>query len=562
MSNSVNILHLSDLHFGIESIMPSGAFKERMLSLEGLAKSLLRRKQKPNALVITGDIAYRGLICEFDEAERWLCGFINELNIPRNRIVICPGNHDINRSMLEYEEPQVSKDGNEYTVNVKNLRLEEDVHKLSSIGVDKYFSAFENYSNFCRKVGVREYYYCKERVNHYLYGTTKLRIKDINLRFIILNSAWNSRSGLIDKGNLLIGKEYLVDMRRVDGVQPINNNQNEIIITMFHHPKEWLSNKEIYTYAGVEPTYQLINNTSHIILNGHTHGEKSTPNRHGNSLTYVCGTALEKNVSHSSCTFLTIEKKRVRNTIYFTNAGSEDWNDSVNEIAYPLFSASSFFDADYSNVTFLAWNEQGGIIRNDFDGSRVLAIKDKTLNSIFNTIELYINKTNASSINAKELDQISKQLIETCGYNAGLSFGNELNVKHNKSSVNEKIRQWLEYDSSVGWGKCINNVKTAKNGDKSIDYYGNLTIHNSFQSIGNSESTPSKLCDFMRGYCMGVLEAITGNHIELKCTMSYQCRGDINSRVKMPCVLFVIERDADKETEINAIKEHKERIAT
>lgn len=93
----INILHLSDLHFGMEPFkdteneINSTKVAERVLTLKSLKKSLkdLTEEWKPQILVISGDIGWKGHEQDYIEAEEWITKLRNELNI--KDIVVCPG---------------------------------------------------------------------------------------------------------------------------------------------------------------------------------------------------------------------------------------------------------------------------------------------------------------------------------------------------------------------------------------------------------------------------------------------------------------------------------------
>ena len=71
------LLHVSDTHFGTERAPVVAA-------LEGLA-----REQRPDVLLLSGDITQRATRAQFAEARR----FVDRLALPA--LVAIPGNHDI-----------------------------------------------------------------------------------------------------------------------------------------------------------------------------------------------------------------------------------------------------------------------------------------------------------------------------------------------------------------------------------------------------------------------------------------------------------------------------------
>jgi 3',5'-cyclic AMP phosphodiesterase CpdA len=101
---SITILHLSDMQFGKhhefpEQEMPRSEFD----SLLGrLCKDVDdRRKEEhlePDLLICTGDLAEWGWKKEFDAATEFLSKLAERLEIKRDRVVMIPGNHDVNRT--------------------------------------------------------------------------------------------------------------------------------------------------------------------------------------------------------------------------------------------------------------------------------------------------------------------------------------------------------------------------------------------------------------------------------------------------------------------------------
>ncbi|MEE8584077.1 MAG: metallophosphoesterase, partial [Acidobacteriota bacterium] len=83
-SESITLLHLSDPQFGLN---------HRFGRLdEGL---------RPEILILSGDLAERGLRSEFRDALALLQGLCQHLGLGPDRVVIIPGNHDINRKACE-----------------------------------------------------------------------------------------------------------------------------------------------------------------------------------------------------------------------------------------------------------------------------------------------------------------------------------------------------------------------------------------------------------------------------------------------------------------------------
>ncbi len=73
---STRLFHVSDLHFGREDAAAIRWFADRV------------RQEKPDAVIITGDLTMRARSAEYDSAAAWLA----TLGVP---VTVEPGNHDL-----------------------------------------------------------------------------------------------------------------------------------------------------------------------------------------------------------------------------------------------------------------------------------------------------------------------------------------------------------------------------------------------------------------------------------------------------------------------------------
>ncbi|MCY2990333.1 MAG: metallophosphoesterase [Planctomycetota bacterium] len=127
MTDSLTILHLSDLQFGTNHRYPDGegSFHSLYAKLaEDLDELAEKRGLHPTAVVVTGDVAEWSMSAEYAAAERFLDHLATKLSVDRPRVVIVPGNHDINRNLCQgarltaagagqpFEEPYFAKFGN------------------------------------------------------------------------------------------------------------------------------------------------------------------------------------------------------------------------------------------------------------------------------------------------------------------------------------------------------------------------------------------------------------------------------------------------------------------
>ncbi|XIA63666.1 metallophosphoesterase family protein [Bradyrhizobium sp. TZ2] len=98
----LRFLHFSDIHFGQEK---NGAWVH-----DDIRREVLNDCQKclnegtirgaPNAIIITGDVAYAGKEAEFKRAVDWLDQLTSIVGCDRLAVHLIPGNHDVDVKVL------------------------------------------------------------------------------------------------------------------------------------------------------------------------------------------------------------------------------------------------------------------------------------------------------------------------------------------------------------------------------------------------------------------------------------------------------------------------------
>jgi WD40 repeat protein/3',5'-cyclic AMP phosphodiesterase CpdA len=108
-ASKLTILHLSDLQFGGAELfggnggVPSEQAEDVLFrrlpdDLAGLADE---HELWPDLMVVTGDLSASGLRTEFGRATEFLAKLAETVGLPRERVAIVPGNHDVNRMACE-----------------------------------------------------------------------------------------------------------------------------------------------------------------------------------------------------------------------------------------------------------------------------------------------------------------------------------------------------------------------------------------------------------------------------------------------------------------------------
>ena len=171
------------------------------------------------------------------------------------------------------------------------------------------------------------------------------------------------------------------------------------------------------------------------------------------------------------------------------------WNKNVRNLA---------FRVETINKVFEEINHRNVELNKD-----IINIEKK----VENIINFYKKKDNI----LKSLDNIKQEiniigvsldkgiLFET-GREAGLLFAKDVLVTHYSKLVKitekEKVDIWCQYDSDVGWGKFKNML------NDDIES-GKVLIEECFLTYRMSGRKCIKLCDWMKGYILGIFEAIS-----------------------------------------------------
>ncbi len=302
--NGINILHLSDLHFGIESFSQEkiDLIKKREKILTTLIEKLkaLEQEWKPDIIAISGDIGYSGEKENYKAAWSWINKVINDLNLNPDRLILCPGNHDrYIKDYIKYLKTQHRK------LQLKPVypKVEDADKILDAKNIKTISKRFYHFSNFCNEHEI-PYLIFNDKENHIL-GFREV----LGLRFVVLNSAWFSLGGDNDRGNIFIGLPHLIVMKNNEQLKSPDVT-DEITLSILHHPFEWLNQSEIDKYGERSPSYVELARNSDIILSGHTHGEEQfTPDKkHAGAWLFKAGAIFDKDPLVYNCEILKLNR--------------------------------------------------------------------------------------------------------------------------------------------------------------------------------------------------------------------------------------------------------------
>ena len=237
---SIKILHLSDVHFG-----QNDPDNEQPRFTEELIKKI-KDISNIDLVLFSGDLTQKAIASEFQLGQNWL----EEIHdVTESKMLICPGNHDINRSLAKNEILRLAAQSDEaFNISKKTIYKSHDHlrnfftwHKQLCDESEDFLPIWANENPFV--------------------GECKITIKEINLHIICLNTASLSCSDK-DKGYLC------VDIASLNASLLKSDAENEIVIVVAHHPIEtWLASwnaKKIKQILSQETG-------AHIYLHGHLH---------------------------------------------------------------------------------------------------------------------------------------------------------------------------------------------------------------------------------------------------------------------------------------------------
>jgi predicted Zn-dependent protease len=251
------ILHLSDIHFGDARNQKEEDSKTLVLQSLKLSLTRIDIAWKPQAVCITGDIAFRGARPDYARAAEWITEILKLLELPVEALFLSAGNHDIDRKKAK--PPTFTGTGNE-SDQLFNLPLNQ---------ADPIFDGFAEYVEFCETLGHRPYKCGK--VESHLVGQREFR----GINFVTSNSSWFSRDSDTDKGKLWMGLPLLKHMAVNDQINQLADqatNLFDVSVGLMHHPQEWFHHEELHPgSSGRAMAFHFLALRLELLLTGHTH---------------------------------------------------------------------------------------------------------------------------------------------------------------------------------------------------------------------------------------------------------------------------------------------------
>ncbi len=225
MRTDLKWFHISDMHFG--GSLPFNG-KELTECILDVASDNVAKGWKPDFVTISGDIAYSAKQGQYSDATCFLNKLLQMLELQRDRVSMCPGNHDIDRSINDYlfqgcrSKIVSGPDAEEFLQSSERTALLERMANYRKFR-DTYLTSDSQFTTDSRSINA---------VSH-------MSIDGLDLQLWEMNSAWLGYGGDKDRDKLFVG--YLSLSQFIKSLPP---REGCISFGIIHHPLHWLSSSE------------------------------------------------------------------------------------------------------------------------------------------------------------------------------------------------------------------------------------------------------------------------------------------------------------------------------
>jgi predicted MPP superfamily phosphohydrolase len=249
---ALKILHLSDMHY------PGKSPEDMKIVLDALLKRLHPQTfGKPDIVIFSGDLVYQGSNTgQFSDSHKeFLDKVLAECELTNDRLFICPGNHDIDKGIVDKYD----------YIESGLLQTLQDRSAINSF-VDDHWTLpikpapppFQRLQNFYSSTWDASSASCI--FTNLFVRIYRVDVGNKNVGIACFNTAWRStgKPGNFDRGNLILGE------RVIDHAAKLLES-SEIRLAVFHHPLLWLNSAD---EAAVDARLQ---SEFDILFCGHIH---------------------------------------------------------------------------------------------------------------------------------------------------------------------------------------------------------------------------------------------------------------------------------------------------
>jgi predicted MPP superfamily phosphohydrolase len=301
----VRILHLSDFHFRPSTTWDASTVLGRLsVDIARLARTGLA----PDIIVLTGDIAYSGKRAEYDLARTWITTeLLPAAGVGADRLVIVPGNHDVDRSRVDFVAQQVTR-------GIRDERNQQRVTEvLDGDGRSLLLRRLDEFMALVNDLGaagaplVRPWY------------QAIFEIEGMTLHCAAMASAWLSGDDS-DYGGLLLG------LRQCNEVMS-GADSADVVLVALHHPWDYVAEWDR------RASLAEIERSAGVVLRGHLHESRydyRESTRHAGLIELAAGACYETSQHPNSYHLIELrprapKQRRARIHVRYWDPARRDW---------------------------------------------------------------------------------------------------------------------------------------------------------------------------------------------------------------------------------------------
>ena len=279
---TVRWLHISDLHMREAEDAPQQTVLATML------EDISRRRAtgaQVDFVVATGDLAFSGKRSEYELVAVFLRDLVASAGVSPDKVFCVPGNHDVQR-----ERSKMCFRGARY-----GIQSEGDVYRFLADDEERkdLLRRQENYRAFeACFLAEQDREYTDDRLGY----VAKVKLDDLRIAIIGLNSSWLSEGGASDEGKLLIGESQVKS-----AIDIAKAYVPHIVLSLQHHPFDLLHRFDR------RPVQRSLEEACDFVHCGHLHDPNVSEVvvERGRSITITAGASFESRGFRN--TFTTVE---------------------------------------------------------------------------------------------------------------------------------------------------------------------------------------------------------------------------------------------------------------
>ena len=273
-------LHLSDFH------LKSNEKWSQDVVLQSLLTDVSTRfsdGNPPDLIFLTGDLAFSGKREEYLMVEEFLDQLLQTTGVSADRLLMVPGNHDINRDI-------------EIDAFIGARSILKD-----SVEVDRFFgNEGRRRTLFRRQSAFREFANRLTKHDRYTdsshYHSVQYNLQGLNVSVLLIDSTWLSEGGETDSHSILVGERQLIDLSNAQ-------SKPTFTIALMHHPLDWLAPFE---HAAIKT---LLADHCHLLFRGHVHEDsfETISSARNHMKVFTAGASYESRLSSNCYGYGTID---------------------------------------------------------------------------------------------------------------------------------------------------------------------------------------------------------------------------------------------------------------